>query len=300
MGSVPSVSVVIPTANRSSLLKRAALSVLQQSYRDFECIIVDDASVDDTREVVASFDDSRIVYLRHDVSRHASASRNTGIKAARGEYIAFLDDDDEWLETKLAKQVALLNASSQRVGLVYCWFEYRQDGKLVSCRKPVLAGDIFREALSRQPIGNSSTLLVRKTVIDDVGGFDESLPRGNDGDFIRRVCQKYHVAVVKETLVSLYVGHGHERITSNDRAGIKNGLNALYSRLQKFASERENYPKEFSEIYGSIAIEHSRLGEFGLAIKNLFCAYKICFFSRSNGINSLKVLKKSLSRRVVN
>lgn len=98
---IPTVSVVIPTYNRAHLVGRAIQSVLNQTYQDFEIIVVDDGSTDNTEEVVKSFNDPRIRYIRHDQNRGGSAARNTGIKMARGEYIAFQDSDDEWLPEKL-------------------------------------------------------------------------------------------------------------------------------------------------------------------------------------------------------
>jgi len=94
------VSVIIPTYNRAHLVGRAIRSVLNQTYQDFEIIVVDDCSTDNTEEIVKGFNDHRIRYMRHDRNRGGSAARNTGIKASQGKYIAFLDSDDEWLLKK--------------------------------------------------------------------------------------------------------------------------------------------------------------------------------------------------------
>ncbi len=193
----PSVSVVIPTHNRAALVQRAISSVLAQTHRDLELIVVDDASTDHTRQVVATVEDARIRYVRHQTNGHASASRNTGIAHARGEYLAFLDDDDEWAPTKLAVQLALLRKSPPEIGLVYCWLDYVDaENRIVSELRPTLKGDVFLDVLDMQRLGNSSTLLLRRHIAEEVEGFDETLPRGNDGDFIRRVCQRYHVYLV--------------------------------------------------------------------------------------------------------
>lgn len=115
---MPKVSVVIPTHNRSSLLRRAIQSVLDQTYQDFEIIVVDDASTDDTEAVVKGFADERIRYVRHSENRGEAASRNTGIRLAKGEYIAGHDDDDVWLPPKLEKQVKAFEKASPKVGVV--------------------------------------------------------------------------------------------------------------------------------------------------------------------------------------
>ncbi|MEW9674401.1 glycosyltransferase family 2 protein [Ammoniphilus sp. 3BR4] len=99
------VSVVIPTFNRASLLRRSISSVLKQTYSNLELIIVDDGSTDNTKDVVDSFKDPRIKYIKHKINKNGAIARNTGIKAAKGKYIAFLDSDDEWVSEKIQKQL---------------------------------------------------------------------------------------------------------------------------------------------------------------------------------------------------
>ena len=115
-GKTPKVSVIIPTYNRAHLVGRAIRSVLNQTYQDFEIIVVDDGSTDNTEEVVKSFNDPRIRYIRHEKNRGGSAACNTGIRAARGEYIAFQDSDDEWLPEKLEKQMQVFENTPTGVG----------------------------------------------------------------------------------------------------------------------------------------------------------------------------------------
>ena len=122
----PRVTVVIPTYNRGDLLPRAVNSVLAQTYSDFELILVDDCSFDNTQDVIHDFEDPRIRSIRHEVNRGAAATRNTGIAHARGEYIAYLDDDDECTSNRLADQVALLD-SGPDIGMVYGWIEEIND-----------------------------------------------------------------------------------------------------------------------------------------------------------------------------
>ena len=96
----PLVSVILPTYNRARLVSRSINSVLKQTYNNFELIIIDDGSTDNTKQIINSFNDNRIVYLKHNHNKHASAARNTGIAKSKGELIAFLDDDDQWLPKK--------------------------------------------------------------------------------------------------------------------------------------------------------------------------------------------------------
>src|SRR5258705_10332336 len=109
---MPKVSVIIPTYNRAECLRSAITNVLNQTFQDFEIVVVDDSSQDHTREVVNSLDDKRIKYIRHERNKGVAAARNTGVSNAKGDYIAFLDDDDEWFPEKLKKQCAVLEASS--------------------------------------------------------------------------------------------------------------------------------------------------------------------------------------------
>lgn len=257
------VSIVLTTFNRADLLPRAIRSVLGQTYQNLECIVVDDASTDNTAAVVEQFDDNRLVCHRHETNRGASATRNTGISDAQGEFIAFLDDDDEWLPTKLEKQVPLLVNSPSEVGMLYCWMDYYgAEGHLMKEHHPTYKGYVFPLVLDSQRIGGCSTLLVRRSVIEKVGGFDESLPRGNDGDFIRRVCQLYEVDFVPEVLVKVYVGHSHIRITRSDEQGIRNAIKGHKAKLTKFKKELDDYPQQTANILAAIAYHYGELGDW--------------------------------------
>src|SRR5712692_9764325 len=119
VSKMPKASVITPTYNRADFLRVAIASVLNQTFQDLEIIVVDDASSDRTAEVVRRFTDELIKYIRHDINKGGSAARNTGIKNSTGAYVAFLDDDDEWLPEKLGMQVDLLENSPAEVGGVY-------------------------------------------------------------------------------------------------------------------------------------------------------------------------------------
>ena len=119
MGAKPIVSVVIPTFNRAHLIMRALQSVLTQTFTAWETIVVDDGSTDDTETVVLSLGDSRIRYCRQPENRGPAAARNRGMREAKGEFIAFLDSDDEWFPDKLELQVARFRELPETVGLIY-------------------------------------------------------------------------------------------------------------------------------------------------------------------------------------
>ena len=269
----PLVSVIIPTFNRAELVPRAIKSILGQSYANFECIIVDDASTDNTKKVVSSIKDERIIYLRHQENRHASAARNTGIKNARGEFIAFLDDDDEWLSTKLEKQVSLILQLPLKVGMIYCWMNYYENEKLTLQHHPTIKGSVFPLVLDQQRLGGCPSLLIRKKVFEYVDGFDEFIRRGNDGDLIRRICMKYEVDFVPEVLVKVNVQNDYSSIGSNNKESIKNAINGQKVKLIKFGNELKTLPKQKSNIYSYIGYHYYQLGKQSDSNKYFFYSF---------------------------
>ena len=118
-GINPVVSIVLPTYNRAALLGRAIRSVLKQSYTDFELLVIDDGSTDQSSNVVAGFRDRRIKYISLEHNTGAGAARNVGIRIAKGKFLAFQDSDDEWMPSKLVKQMSAFERGSVRLGIVY-------------------------------------------------------------------------------------------------------------------------------------------------------------------------------------
>jgi len=184
--SIPRVSIVLPTYNRAYILESSMRSILEQSYRDFELIIVDDGSTDNTEELVCSMKDDRIVYVRHDHNQGVAVGRNTGVARARGEFLAFQDSDDLWLPEKLQRQVALLEVAEKNVGVVYGVLEkIMKDG-----RRVVVPGDdvkqregnIFEEVLRGNFI-TTQVAIVRTELVRRIGSFDPDLVWLEDWDF---------------------------------------------------------------------------------------------------------------------
>lgn len=213
---MPRVSVIIPTYNRVDVLPRAIDSVRKQTMEDFELIVVDDGSTDDTQSYLQSLDDPRIRTVAHGTNQGANVARNTGIEAAEGTYVGFLDSDDEWKRTKLDRQLALLEERPDEWVAVYCDAELHVGGaagriEMVGARflartRPShkmeggeeLMGEILADNV--QP-GAGSTLLVRTDVARRIGGFDESLDRFQDPEFVLRILEEGKVGYVDEPLV---------------------------------------------------------------------------------------------------
>jgi len=271
----PTVSVIIPTHNRGKMLCRAIDSVLNQTYKDFELIVVSDGCIDNTDEIVASYADSRISFLTHEKSRGASAARNTGIRASTGQYIAFLDDDDEWTSNKLEIQFPLIVDSPPEIALVYAWMEYFQDGKSIKVHTPKLRGDVFVEMLDKQAIGGCPTIMIKRCVINKVGYFDETLPRGNDGDYWRRIARYYHVDYVPQILAKIHVGHA-DRISTNSTENLKSVIWALKKRLKDFEAEFRKHPKKKKNVLSNISKHYYMVGEFSAWFGYLRKALSCC------------------------
>ncbi len=211
MGAPPAVSVVIPTYDRAAVLPRAIDSVLGQTVEDLELLVVDDGSTDRAPDVVAGYADDRVRCLRHEQNRGASAARNSGIEAASGDYVAFLDSDDEWLAGKLETQLAVLEAASDDVVAVYCTVAKHRQGsikqlgeRLFPERTPDGGPELLAPVLARRGAFHlGSTLLVRRAVVDHVA-FDETLTELEDLDLLVRLLQRGRLLHVPETLAILH------------------------------------------------------------------------------------------------
>lgn len=266
------VSVIIPSYNRAKLLQRSIESVLNQTYKNLECIVVDDCSTDETEEIVKNYTDHRLRYMRHKENRNASSARNTGISASNGKYIAFQDSDDEWLPQKLEKQIKLLDSLPDKYGMVYCWQDYYDGDRIVHQHHMLNEGMLFPRILSRIMTGGAQTLLFKKDVLEKSGLFDERITNGDDQDFIRRVAEHFYLSYVPEVLVKIYVNHNSENRLSDNKIR-KNNLDLISSyflEIEKFKKTFNKNPNLKAAIYTSIGYHYALLGDF-----NNFAKYNL-------------------------
>lgn len=194
----PLVSVIVPTYNRAQLLRRSVMSVLAQTYRNFELLIIDDCSPDDTPRVMSEFSDSRIRYIRLEKNQRAARARNIGIDLARGEFIAFHDDDDVWLIEKLEHQVAALREASQEIGLnISAYLRYFSDRvEYVGGQSRFEAMDFRKGPLSGFALIATPAWLVRRECLQKSGGFDAGLRSWDDWELayrLSKVCRFSHL-----------------------------------------------------------------------------------------------------------
>jgi len=215
------VSVIIPTYNRENFLKRAIRSVLNQTFQDFELIVVDDGSDDNTKEAVGSFNNDKIKYIYRENSGGGAKPKNAGIKIAQGNYIAILDDDDEWLPEKLEKQVRFLD-EHQDIAVAGCNYfikkEFEELGSFFFIKgteflkeyKIPEYKDLFKRLLVTDDMGPGSTMVYRKEVFEKVGLFDENLKSGQDKEMRIRLAEKRcRFGFIREPLVIYNTGHNN-------------------------------------------------------------------------------------------
>jgi len=297
---MPKVSVIIPTHNRSAYLHSAVTSVLNQTYQDFEIIIVNDASSDNTEEVVASFTDSRIKYIRHELSKGDGGARNTGIINAAGEFIGFLDDDDQWLPQKLELQVDLLQNSPPYVGGVYTGhFDISGvDGKITNVSYPMRRGNLSQYALIESCIITSCVLL-RRECFEKIGLFDETIPYCNDRDMWVRIAQAFQFDFIKKPLVK-YLIHS-DKLSTNFKLATK-GREMI---LQKYSEDFGHYPKAYAARYLELGELYCYDGNLKKGREVFFKAIKIYPLEMRSyylcclallGSKPFKVLRKGMQR----
>ena len=270
LGKSPVVSVVIPSYNRAHQLGRALRSVLAQTFQDWEVIVVDDASKDNSEEVVKALHDGRIRYLRHESNRGGSAARNTGIRAATGEYVGFLDSDDEWLPEKLAIQLEVFKTSDlEQLGVVTCpkfmVYDGRQKVRPPRRKRPFARGWVYKQLLRRHmvvPWGTSS-LLVRRDALTEENLFDESLPHSQDWDFIFRLSRQWQIETVETPLILFHCHSG----PSIGRSG--KDVEAAEHIISKYHSELSAEPAILAQSYYRLAWRYFRAGNRAKCRQNL-------------------------------
>ena len=234
---MPAVSVVIPTYNRGPLLLEAVESVRAQTFDDWELIVADDGSTDGSLEAVEALGDPRVRVLRLPHGGNVSAVRNAGVAASRAEWVAFLDSDDAWLPGRLELQLAALRPTSAR-------WSYGGAELMDPAGRPIpfragsyraISGRIVREVLTTEAAVSIGTLMVSRALLDEVGGFDESLRRRADHDLALRLAARAEAVAVPATLAR--VREHPARMTSSTDSPHEQTL-CVYERFL----ERERDP----------------------------------------------------------
>ncbi len=236
------VSVIIPSYRRADRVRDSIESVLAQTFSDLEVIVVDDGSDDGTDKVVEAVEDTRVRYVSHPTNRGGNAARNTGIRHARGDLIAFLDSDDVWEPDKLESQVEHLIRVGPEFGFCTTWI-LRVDpfGQEISRIEPSPEGRSPFQLWEGNDLGGFSTVLVRKEALQRMGDLDESLASCQDWDCYLRLCRVTSWTVVPRPLVRYVDNPGDAvRITSR-RASVISGTRHVFDR---FLDHRQEIPSD--------------------------------------------------------
>ena len=204
--SSPFFSVIIPTFNRAHVLSRAIDSVLEQSFDDWELLIIDDGSTDDTQALLSNYKDNEKVHLLHTSNQGVSKARNLAATKARGQWLAFLDSDDEWLSNKLRLQWEEIQKSGCK--LVHGEEIWIRNGVRVNQMKKHQkgGGDQFFASLKLCAI-SPSTAVMEKNTFFELGGFREDFPVCEDYDLWLKHTSLYPVAYITEPIIKKYGGH---------------------------------------------------------------------------------------------
>ncbi len=252
---IESVDVIIPTYNRASVVKRSVMSVLDQTYKNFDLYVVDDGSDDDTQRIISSIKDDRVHYIRNNQRQGANYCRNKGAAAGKSEYIAFNDSDDIWNKNKLGKQMEFMRG--KKPGMVFSPY-YFKNGKeeiIIGKCTEIQAANIQRTLIQGNVIG-TPTICMNRYVFEQTGGFDEELPRHQDWDLALRISRQFPIYYCDEPLVTAM--GGDDRI-SNDADAYKRSLKIIIARnadiIEKY-DELSRYIKLCSK--GGMSIDEVR------------------------------------------
>ncbi len=236
------VTVIIPTYGKPKFLRDSIISVLNQTFTDLELIIVDDnnpntESRKDTEELVDRLmqQDSRVKYLKHSKNINGAVARNTGFAVAQGKYISLLDSDDEYMPERLQKCFDIMENASDNIAGVYTGCEFRRGGKVYHIEKNVKPGNFLVDTLAcKFMFCTGSNIFVRKSVVDELNGFDGTFLRHQDYEFLVRVFEKYDLAAIAEPLV------------------IKNNENFNLPNLEKQVAIKKQYLDKFRYIIDTL------------------------------------------------
>lgn len=263
------VSIIIPTYKRAERLDKAIDSVLNQTYDNIEVIVVDDNDPDteyrkETEKFMQRYkDNSKVIYIKHEKNKNGAAARNTGIKAANGDFIGFLDDDDCFLPEKIEKQVNFLIQNKEYDG-VYC-------GKISKGKEiiPQYSGDLTVRYLQGEISIGTPTLVIRRDAVVALNGFDESFYRHQDVEFLLRFFEHYKLGFVKDILLVLGDNEGENIPVGRKLDEIKRKFfQTFLYRIEEIDKKHRGFKKEvYCSHYSNVFLSHLKNGYILRAIR---------------------------------
>lgn len=239
------VSCIVTTYKRPpQIVERALKSIIAQTYGNIEIIVVDDSPSDyelrdNVKQMIEKLD-AGITYFRHEKNMGGCAARNTGIKLSKGDYIAFLDDDDEWLPEKTELQ--LQKFSSIDIALVYCgnYIVNTINNTVGTEKRPFFRGKVYENLIFRNFIGSTSFVMMKREVLEKLGGFSTDMMAAQDYELWLRIAKECEVDYVVAPLVNYYI-HGDEQITKNHAKKV--------SALEMLNEKNYDYLKKHRKAY---------------------------------------------------
>lgn len=293
----PKVSIIIPTYKRPDILLRAIESVLKQTYKNIEVIVVDDNSPcteyrKNTENNMSKYRNNPLVkYIKHSKNINGSAARNTGIKVSNGKYIAFLDDDDEFLKDKIENQVKKMESLDETWGACYTAYKKININGKIQFSAEKREGMILTQALMRSLyIQAGSNLLIRKSVIEHIKGFDESFERNQDLEFLVRILEKYKIAYVDScSLIKHEEMHKFKRTYKELKKIDENYLKCFKNKIEKLSINDQN------RIFSMIGLDSFRQA---IVSNNMLDGIKILIKYKVNIITIFRYFFY-LSKRVI-
>ncbi|HLO87539.1 MAG TPA: glycosyltransferase [Nostocaceae cyanobacterium] len=246
--NLPKISVIIPAFNCESTIKRTIESVLNQTFTDWELIIINDGSTDATLDIISAFSDSRLKVFSFD-NAGGNVSRNRGLKLAMGEFVSFLDGDDMWTSDKLLSQLKALQNNPQ-AAVAYSWTDYidENDKIVISGGRLVANGNVYERLLLTNFLENGSNPLIRKEAIIELGGFDENLSAAQDWDMWLRLAAKFEFVNVPsaQILYRISANSVSSNLVRQERACLQ-VLEKAYQ--QKPSALRDNWHLSLANLY---------------------------------------------------
>lgn len=248
------VSIIIPTHKRGDLLKYTLDSVVNQSYKNMEIVVVSDGFDRDTDLFMKSYNNHKVKYYVYQESKGANFARNFGVSKSSGEILAFVDDDDRWSSSKINQQVQFLR-NNPRSGLVYTGNKqiYMDSGDSFEYR-PNEMGDLSKKIFEKNYIGSTSSVIVKRSVFEEAGGFDENLEALQDYDLWIRITQISEIGVVSEPLLFYYNDRSRVQISGNLEKYI-NSAKIMKGKYKKLFLENDNLGKVFDRFINQVLLK---------------------------------------------
>lgn len=277
------VSVIIPTYKRKlEVVKKAIDSVMMQTYQNIEIIVVDDNEKNYhestiIKKHIAMIDSKKIKYIDYGENRGANYARNIGIEASSGEYIAFLDDDDEWLPEKIMLQVEKISDNlDDNIGMIYCPYNFiilDKNNKIIKekTHKKLEKGYIFDKLIQENFIGSTSCVLIKKECFNMVGKFNVDMPASQDYELYLRISKNYNIDYISEPMLNYYI-HGNERISNNPQKKLDALLKILEIYKEEYIGNRTALNYKYLNLAYCYALKKNDKLKTQYYIKAVFAA----------------------------